>query len=390
MSERTEYAPGTPSWADNASADPAKAAKFYSQLFGWETVDRMPPEADGEYHVASLRGKDVAALGSQPMEGVPAVWNTYVTVEDVEATAEKVKEAGGTVMMEPFDVFDAGRMAVFADPSGAVFMAWKANQMIGAYIVNEPNTMSWNELATRDVEGSKEFYGKVFDWQTNDMEFGGSTYTVWSLPGVEVGQGNGIGGMMEMNEQFPADAAAALARLLRGRGRRRHRRQGRRAGWDRDRRAVRRRGRGPDRRARRSERGGVRGDDPGLGRRGRRELTPERTRGGARRRPSELRKACGLLDGAHVGRARALVALLGVELHLGAIGEGGAALDLALVNEQVPSSLIGSDEAKPLLVVEPLNCAYGHCPSRELGCSRYERSREGRLELLRTFNVAKA
>ena len=205
MSERTEYAPGTPSWADNASADPAKAAKFYSQLFGWETVDRMPPEADGEYHVASLRGKDVAALGSQPMEGVPAVWNTYVTVEDVEATAEKVKEAGGTVMMEPFDVFDAGRMAVFADPSGAVFMAWKANQMIGAYIVNEPNTMSWNELATRDVEGSKEFYGKVFGWQTNDMEFGGSTYTVWSLPGVEVGQGNGIGGMMEMNEQFPAD-----------------------------------------------------------------------------------------------------------------------------------------------------------------------------------------
>jgi predicted enzyme related to lactoylglutathione lyase len=98
MSERTEYAPGTPSWADNASAEPAKAAEFYSQLFGWQTVDRMPPEADGEYHVASLRGKDVAALGSQPMEGVPAVWNTYVTVDDVEETAEKVKDAGGTVI----------------------------------------------------------------------------------------------------------------------------------------------------------------------------------------------------------------------------------------------------------------------------------------------------
>ena len=145
----------------------------------------MPAEADGRYFMARLRGKDVAALGSAPQEGMPAVWNTYVTVTDVEETAEKVKDAGGTVMMEPFDVFDAGRMAVFADPSGAVFMAWKPNQMIGAYIVNEPNTLSWNELATRDVEGSKEFYGKVFGWQTNDMDFGGGSYTVWYLPGVE-------------------------------------------------------------------------------------------------------------------------------------------------------------------------------------------------------------
>ena len=93
----------------------------------------------------------------------------------------------------------------FADPSGAVFMAWKPNQMIGAYIVNEPNTLSWNELATRDVEGSREFYGKVFGWQTNDMEFGGGKYTIWYLPGSTSAQGNGIGGMMEMNEQFPAD-----------------------------------------------------------------------------------------------------------------------------------------------------------------------------------------
>ena len=184
MSERTEYAPGTPSWADNASADPEGAAQFYSQLFGWDTEDVMPPEADGRYFMARLRGKDVAALGSQPMEGVPALWNTYVTVDDVEATAEKVKDAGGTVMMEPFDVFDAGRMAVFADPSGAVFMAWKPNQSIGAYIVNEPNTLSWNELATRDPDGSKEFYGKVFGWQTNDMDFAGGSYTVWYLPGV--------------------------------------------------------------------------------------------------------------------------------------------------------------------------------------------------------------
>ena len=205
MSERTEYAPGTPSWVDNASADPAGAARFYSQLFGWETEDVMPAEADGEYHMARLRGKDVAALGSQPMEGVPAVWNTYVTVEDVEATAEAVSEAGGKVMMEAFDVFDAGRMAVLADPLGRRVHGLAAEAAIGAYIVNEPNALSWNELATRDPEGSKQFYGKVFGWRTSEIAFAGGTYTVWYPPGVEVEQGNGVGGMMEINEQFPAD-----------------------------------------------------------------------------------------------------------------------------------------------------------------------------------------
>jgi predicted enzyme related to lactoylglutathione lyase len=206
MTERTEYAPGTPSWVDNASADPAGAARFYSQLFGWQTEDRMPAEQDGEYHMASLRGKDVAALGSQPMEGVPPVWNTYVTVEDVDATAGKVADAGGQVMMEPFDVFDAGRMAVFADPSGAVIMAWQPKDMIGAYLVNEPGTLSWNELQTRDPAGAKEFYAKVFGWQSADMDFGGGTYTVWYPPGVEPEQGNGVGGMIEMTgDQWPDD-----------------------------------------------------------------------------------------------------------------------------------------------------------------------------------------
>jgi predicted enzyme related to lactoylglutathione lyase len=205
MSERTEYAPGTPSWVDNTSDDPATAARFYSELFGWETEDVMPAEAPGEYHMARVRGKDVAALGSQPMEGAPAVWNTYVTVDDVEAAAKRVKEAGGTVHMEPFDVMEAGRMAVLADPAGAVFMAWKPNQSIGAYIVNEPNTLSWNELATRDPAGAKEFYGKVLGWQANEMDFAGGKYTIWYPPGVEVEQGNGVGGMIEMDEQFPAD-----------------------------------------------------------------------------------------------------------------------------------------------------------------------------------------
>src|SRR4051794_10831258 len=98
MSERTEYKPGTPSWVENASGDPAAAAEFYGALFGWETENVMPADAPGAYYMARLRGKDVAALGSQPVEGVPPVWNTYVTVTDPDATAEAVKDAGGQVL----------------------------------------------------------------------------------------------------------------------------------------------------------------------------------------------------------------------------------------------------------------------------------------------------
>ncbi|MDX6583859.1 MAG: uncharacterized protein QOI10_3043 [Solirubrobacterales bacterium] len=208
MSERTEYKPGTPSWVDNASPDPAAAAEFYSGLFGWETENVMPAEAPGDYYMARMRGKDVAALGSQPMEGVPPAWNTYVTVTDPDATAEAVKGAGGQVLMDPFDVMEAGRMGVFADPAGAVFRAWKPNQSIGSELVNEDGAFSWSELHTPDIDGAKEFYGTVFGWQATTMEFGGGEYTIWnntdgepvSAPPEE--GGTGIGGMMS-NENSP-------------------------------------------------------------------------------------------------------------------------------------------------------------------------------------------
>ena len=202
MSTRTEYAPGTPSWADNASSDPSAAASFYSQLFGWQTENSMPAESPGEYHMARLDGKNVAALGSQPMEGMPAVWNTYITVGSADEVAKAVADAGGKVMMEPFDVLDAGRMAVCADPAGAVFMVWEAKDSIGAEVVNEPVTLAWNELYTRDVDGCQAFYGSVFGWTTTEIDSGGTPYTLWHLNGGEAP----LGGMLAMSEEmFPAE-----------------------------------------------------------------------------------------------------------------------------------------------------------------------------------------
>jgi predicted enzyme related to lactoylglutathione lyase len=181
LPERDGYIPGVPCWVDTSQPDPEAAVSFYGDLFGWEFEDVMPPGSDGKYFIARIRGKDVAAVGSIP-EAAPqqAMWNTYIWVESADDAASKVRDAGGSVVMEPFDVMDAGRMAVFTDPEGAVFCAWQANQNKGAQLVNEHGTVNFNDLNTREPEDAKSFYGSVFAWQTLELP-GGSE--MWTVPG---------------------------------------------------------------------------------------------------------------------------------------------------------------------------------------------------------------
>jgi hypothetical protein len=108
-----------------------------------------------------------------------AMWNTYIWVDDADATAAKVRDAGGKVLMEPFDVMDSGRLAVFADPEGAAICVWQANQHKGARIVNEPGALNFNGLNTRDAQGAKRFYGAVFGWDTIELDGGAE---MWALP----------------------------------------------------------------------------------------------------------------------------------------------------------------------------------------------------------------
>jgi uncharacterized protein len=178
MSDR--YIPGVPCWIDTAHPDPAAAAAFYGDLFGWELEDVMPPDAPGSYFMASLRGEAVAAIGSQG-EGAPpaAMWNTYVWVDSADDTAAKVREAGGTVVLEPFDVMDAGRMAGCMDRAGALFFLWQPGRHRGATLVNEPGSLNFNNLNTSDVDGAREFYGAVFGWDLIDV---GAPSTMWALP----------------------------------------------------------------------------------------------------------------------------------------------------------------------------------------------------------------
>jgi len=181
MPERDGYIAGVPCWIDTSQPDPKAAADFYGNLFGWELEDVMPPDAPGEYFMARIRGMDVAAVGSIP-EGAPqmASWNTYIWVDSADETAARARDAGGTVVMEPFDVMDAGRMAVIADPEGAVFMVWEPNQHKGSQVVNEHGSNNFNNLNTRDLEAAKDFYGAVFGWKTLELDRGA---VMWALPG---------------------------------------------------------------------------------------------------------------------------------------------------------------------------------------------------------------
>jgi predicted enzyme related to lactoylglutathione lyase len=179
MAERDGYIAGVPCWVDSTQPDPEAAARFYTDLFGWEVEDVMPPEAPGSYFMARIRGGDVAAIGPVP-EGAPpmAVWNTYIQTDSADETAAKVRDAGGSVISEPFDVMQAGRMAIFADPEGAMFSVWEPRDQKGARVVNEHGSVNFNTLNTRDVESAKRFYGSVFGWGTLDLGGGDDMWTL--------------------------------------------------------------------------------------------------------------------------------------------------------------------------------------------------------------------
>jgi predicted enzyme related to lactoylglutathione lyase len=180
MPERDGYIPGVPCWVDTSQPDPQAALPFYRGLFGWDFENVMPEGSEEKYFSGRLRGSDVAAVGSIP-EGAPplAMWNTYIWVDSADETAVKARDAGGTVVMEPFDVMGAGRMAVLLDPEGAAFCIWQAKDHKGARIVNEHGSLNFNGLATRDPEGARAFYGAVFGWKTLTLPSG----VTWTLPG---------------------------------------------------------------------------------------------------------------------------------------------------------------------------------------------------------------
>ena len=200
MSKMTSYVPGTPNWVDLAVADMLDSAEFYGGLFGWEVPEQPNGAEMGGYRRARRDGDDVAGMMPVQQEGQPRVWSTYVAVEDAAATVAMVKEAGGSVMFEPMDVMDLGKMAIFSDPGGAVIGVWEPGTFAGATRVNEPGALCWNELGTRDVEGAKAFYNAVFGWTTKELDIQRTEGDAGPDKYIEFlrADGHDIGGMMDI------------------------------------------------------------------------------------------------------------------------------------------------------------------------------------------------
>jgi uncharacterized protein len=195
MPEMTAYGDGVPSWIDLASPDVEGSKAFYTALFGWEAETSAEPEAGG-YTLFSLRGKQVAGVGPVMAPDQPPAWMTYVNERDVDGTVKRITDAGGTVMVAPMDVMEHGRMAVVADPTGAVLGIWQPGLHTGAQLVNEPGAYCWSELATHDPDSAKAFYAAAFEWDASTEPMGPMEYTEFKADGRSIAGMFPIGGTM--------------------------------------------------------------------------------------------------------------------------------------------------------------------------------------------------
>jgi predicted enzyme related to lactoylglutathione lyase len=208
MSERDRYPAGVPCWVETLRRDPQAAVEFYGPLFGWEAAGpgAMPGDPPGEYFVARLRGRDVAGIGSLPdprrSDSSSPAWSTHVHVDSADEAVEHAEEAGGTVIAGPLDALPAGRLAVIADPAGAVFCVWEAGDREGAQLVNEPGAWSMSMLNTPDPAGAEAFYGAMFGWQAEPFGPPEARLSLWRLPGCVAG---------EPQQPVPRDVVAVMA-----------------------------------------------------------------------------------------------------------------------------------------------------------------------------------
>lgn len=202
MADFTSHKPGTFSWPELSTTDQKGGVAFYKTLFGWDVNDQ-PMGPDDVYSMFQKRGKPVGAgYTMRPEErsmGIPPHWNSYVTVTNVDESARKAESLGAKVLAPPFDVMDAGRMAVLQDPTGAVFQIWQPNKHIGAMILSESGALCWTELTTSDPKAAEAFYTRLFGWVPKHGGVGTPMeYTEFSVDGTP------SIGMMKKPEQMPA------------------------------------------------------------------------------------------------------------------------------------------------------------------------------------------
>lgn len=178
---------GTPTWIDLAVAEPGRAREFYRAVFGWDY--RLVHADGGDQSICLLRGQPVAALRHATKPGPASPWRMYFATQDCDATTQRVETANGTVLEQPHELLDLGRIAVAEDPTGATFGLWQGRALPGAELVNEPGSLVRNDLLTPDPEPARAFYTAVFGYTLDRNEdLPGADFTFLRRPdGYEIG-----------------------------------------------------------------------------------------------------------------------------------------------------------------------------------------------------------
>jgi predicted enzyme related to lactoylglutathione lyase len=185
-------------WFECVTAEQARAKAFYGDVIGWKT---QPFKAGGEtYDMATVGDKPVGGYASpgDDAKSAPPHWVSYVSVDDVDATAKLIKAEGGALLEGPFDVPEVGRMARVADPQGAVFWLMAGTGDDTPDAPSRHGEFHWNELWTRDADAAVRFYQKVFGYSSKSMAMPDGTYHVLEKGGVPRG-----GIMASTDEKVP-------------------------------------------------------------------------------------------------------------------------------------------------------------------------------------------
>lgn len=184
----TPWPNGTPCWVDYGAADLEAAKEFYSALLGWQYTEGS--EEYGGYINALTNGELAAGLGPRMDENQPVVWTTYFATDDSAAAVERIRQAGGTVVVEPMEIAPFGTMTIALDPQGNAFGLWQAREHTGERIFNEPGSVAWNEASVDDPAAGREFYAAVFGFRFDPVE-GAPDYTTFATEERPLG---GLGG----------------------------------------------------------------------------------------------------------------------------------------------------------------------------------------------------
>lgn len=161
-------------FAELHTADIEGAKRFYGDLLGWTTVDSKV----AGYSLCQADGKDVAGLRRRPG---PSRWIPFLSVPSAEAASGTALQAGAAIVAPPADTDGFARTAIVRDPAGGVVGLWEAKSHAGAALLDEPGSMWWAELLTREVPVAKTFYSNLAGWRAIDTLKYGIRYSVFKL-----------------------------------------------------------------------------------------------------------------------------------------------------------------------------------------------------------------